>query len=88
VKATSHLSQAVLFRIPNPMEVDFTPEQYAQIAQLALKAGTDPEHLVKNVVLRVLQDEVHIRPTAPELPILHLGTMGAFHRRDIYDRDV
>jgi hypothetical protein len=39
-------------------------------------------------VLRVLQDEVHIRPTAPELPILHLGTMGAFHRRDIYDRDV
>jgi hypothetical protein len=23
--------------------------------------------------------------SAPKLPILHLGPMGAFHRRDIYD---
>jgi hypothetical protein len=67
------------------MEVHFTPEQEAQIAT---KTGTDPEHLVKDVVLRLLEDEVHLRPAAPELPILHLGAMGAFHRRDIYDRDV
>jgi len=68
------------------MEVHFTPEQEAQIAQIATKTGTDPERLVKDVVLRLLEDEV-VRPAAPELPILHLGTMGALHRRDIYDRD-
>ena len=28
------------------MEVDFTPEQQAQIAQVATKAGTVPERLV------------------------------------------
>ena len=70
------------------MEVHFTPEQEARIAQVATKAGTDPEHLVKNVVLRVLEDELHPRLAAPELPILHLGAMGAFHRRDIYHRDL
>jgi hypothetical protein len=67
------------------MEVHFTPEQEAQLAQIATKAGTDPQHLVKDVVLRLLEDKVEFRPTAPELPILHLGAMGAFHRRDIYD---
>jgi hypothetical protein len=67
------------------MEVHFTPEQEAQIAQIAIKAGTDPEHLVKDVVLRLLEDEVQFRRATPELPILHLGAMGAFHRRDIYD---
>jgi hypothetical protein len=29
------------------MEVHFTPDQEAQLAQLATKAGTDSEHLVK-----------------------------------------
>lgn len=67
------------------MEVHFTPEQEAHLAQIATKAGTDPEHLVKDVVMRLLEDEVQFRPAPPELPILHLGTMGAFHRRDIYD---
>jgi len=39
------------------MEVHFTPEQEAQIAQLANKAGSDPERLVKDVVARYLDDE-------------------------------
>ncbi len=67
------------------MEVDFTPEQEAQLAQIADKNGTDPAHLVKDFVLRLLEDDAASRSTAPELPILHLGAMGAFHRRDIYD---
>src|SRR5208282_1540638 len=33
------------------MEVHFTSEQEAQLAQLATKAGTDAEHLVKDAVL-------------------------------------
>ena len=39
------------------MEVHFTPEQEAQIAQLASKAGSDPECLVRDVVVRYLDDE-------------------------------
>jgi hypothetical protein len=68
------------------MEVHFTPEQEAQLAQLATKAGTEAEHLVKDAALRVLlQESAHIPATAPELPVLHLGAMNSLRRRDIYD---
>jgi len=39
------------------MEVQFTPEQQAQIAQIASKVGTLPERLVTNVVARYLDGE-------------------------------
>jgi len=67
------------------MNVDFTPEQEAQIAQLATKAGTDAEHLVRDTVLRLLEQEPQLPAAAPELLVLHLGAMGPLHRRDIYD---
>jgi hypothetical protein len=38
------------------MELHFSPEQEAQLAQLATKAGTDPEHLVKDAALRLLNE--------------------------------
>ena len=38
------------------MEVHFTPEQEAQLAQMATNAGTDAERLVKDTVLRLLED--------------------------------
>jgi len=66
------------------MEVHFTPEQEAQLVQIASKAGTDAEHLVKDAALRPLEDERHPLPHAPELPLLHLGAMQSLHRRDIY----
>ena len=40
------------------MEVQFTPEQQAQLAQIASRAGTAPERLVTNVVARYLDEEV------------------------------
>ena len=40
------------------MEVHFTPEQQAQLAQIASRAGTAPERLVTNVVARYLDEEV------------------------------
>jgi hypothetical protein len=43
------------------MEVHFTPEE-AQIAQIATKTGTNPEHLVKDVVLRLLEDDTQFSP--------------------------
>jgi hypothetical protein len=38
------------------MEVHFTPEQETQLAQIASKAGTDAEHLVRDAALRLLED--------------------------------
>ena len=67
------------------MEVHFTPEQEAQLAQIATKAGTDAERLVKDAALRLLDDENHLHAPAPELPVFHLGAMKPLHRRDIYD---
>ena len=63
----------------------FTPEQEAQLVQIATNAGTAAEQLVKDVVLRLLQGETPIRATTPELPVWHFGGVGALHRRDIYD---
>jgi predicted transcriptional regulator len=39
------------------VEVHFTPEQQAQLAQMATKAGTAPDRLVTNVVARYLDEE-------------------------------
>ena len=39
------------------MEVHFTPEQEAQLSQIATKAGTNPERLVKDILVRYLDDE-------------------------------
>jgi predicted transcriptional regulator len=39
------------------MEVHFTPEQQAQLAQIATQAGTAPDRLVTNVVVRYLDEE-------------------------------
>jgi hypothetical protein len=71
------------------MEVHFTPEQEARLAQIATNAGTDAERLVKKAVLRLLEDEVGLRANVPqsngELPLWHLGGVGPLHRRDVYD---
>jgi predicted transcriptional regulator len=39
------------------MEVHFTPEQEAQIAEIATKTGRDPENLVKDILARYIDDE-------------------------------
>ncbi len=39
------------------MEVHLTPEQQAQLAQMATKAGTIPEQLAASVVARYLDEE-------------------------------
>ena len=74
------------------MEVHFTAEQEARLAQLAAKAGTDLERLVKDAALRLLEDGIGFRanPGVPprtngELPVWHLGGAGPLHRRDLYD---
>jgi predicted transcriptional regulator len=43
------------------MNVHFTPEQEAQLFQIATKEGTDPECLVKDAALRLLQQDARFR---------------------------
>ena len=38
------------------MEVHFTPDEEAELAQIASKAGTDAEQLVKDTVARMLEN--------------------------------
>ena len=48
------------------MEVHFTPEQEAQIAQVAASTGTDPEALVKDATMRLLQADARFRASVME----------------------
>ena len=43
------------------MEVHFTREQEAQLSQIASHAGTDAERLVKDVALRLLEQDARFR---------------------------
>jgi hypothetical protein len=66
------------------MEVNFTPEQEAQLARIAIKVGTDLERLVKEAALRLLHAETYVSGPVSELPVWHLGPIGSMHRRDVY----
>ncbi len=48
------------------MEVDFTPEQLRHLSQIAAHAGTDPEHLVKDAVLRLVEEDKKFRAAVRE----------------------
>jgi predicted transcriptional regulator len=48
------------------MELDFTPEQEAQLAQIASKEGTDAERLVKAAALRLLEEDARFRAAVRE----------------------
>ena len=43
------------------MEVHFTAEQEAQLAQIATRSGTDPEHLVKDAAQVKADDDISAR---------------------------
>jgi len=43
------------------MEVSFTPEQEAQLGQIASREGSDPERLVKAAALRLLEEDARFR---------------------------
>ena len=48
------------------MEVHFTPEQEAHLAKIASTTGTNPEELVKDATLRLLQEDAHFRAAVQE----------------------
>lgn len=48
------------------MEVQFTPEQEARLAEIARTSGTDTEELVKSAALRLLEEDGHFRAVVRE----------------------
>jgi predicted transcriptional regulator len=48
------------------MEVHFTPEQEAQLSQIAARTGTDPQRLVKEAALRLLEEDARFRAATRE----------------------
>ena len=64
-------------RIFEGMEVHFTPEQEAQLAQIAMKAGTDAEQLVKDAVLRLLEGDAGFRSVPPGSVVAELRALRA-----------
>ncbi|HMD98394.1 MAG TPA: hypothetical protein VKM93_13815 [Terriglobia bacterium] len=48
------------------MQVHFTPEEEAHLAQIATNAGTDAERLVKNAALRLLEEDARFRAAVRE----------------------
>ena len=51
---------------PEAMQLHFTPEQEARLAQIAATAGTDAERLVKEAVLRLLEEDARFRGAVRE----------------------
>ena len=43
------------------MEVRFTPEQEALLSKIATQEGIDPEQLVKNATLRLIEEDARFR---------------------------
>ena len=43
------------------MQVEFTPEQEAQLSEIAGQSGTRAEELVKEAALRLLEEETRFR---------------------------
>jgi predicted transcriptional regulator len=48
------------------MELHFSPEQEAQLSQIASRAGTDTERLVKDAALRLLEQDARFRAAVGE----------------------
>jgi predicted transcriptional regulator len=48
------------------MEVHFTPEQETQLSQIANRADTDIEGLIRDAALRLLQQESRFRAAVRE----------------------
>jgi hypothetical protein len=57
------------------MEVHFTPEQEAQLSQIASRAGTDTERLVKDVALRLLERDARFRAPCENTRSLHCASL-------------
>jgi len=59
------------------VEVHFTPEQEAQLAQMAISTGTDVERLVKDAALRLLEGDASFRAAPPGSVVAEMRALRA-----------
>jgi hypothetical protein len=59
------------------MEVHFTPEQEARLAQIATNAGIDVERFVKDAVLRLLEGDAGSRAIPPGSVVAEMRALRA-----------
>jgi hypothetical protein len=76
------------------MSIQISTETEARLTDEARRQGISVdallERLMKPAVVATQPETIERAPELvsggpPELPVLHLGAMGALHRRDIYD---
>ena len=69
------------------LTIEVSGELEAVLKAQAQEQGLSADRVARRVLADALTPSVKRESTAStlELPILHLGAMGALHRRDLYD---
>jgi hypothetical protein len=66
------------------MSIEISRETEARLAEEARRRGISVDALLKQFISERAALTYPVQ-TKPELPVWHLGRVGALHRRDIYD---
>jgi hypothetical protein len=66
------------------MSIQISPEIEVRLTNEAQKQGVSVDTLLARLMSEC-QVTTNPVPSKPELPVWHLGSAGALHRRDIYD---
>ena len=61
-----NLQRGPVSRILRDMEIHFSPEQEATLAQIATREGIDAERLVKDAAVRLLEEAARFRAAVRE----------------------
>lgn len=68
------------------MSLEISHETEARLADEARRLGVSVDTLLERLMSeRGAAAHLAGNGSTPKLPVLHLGPMGALHRRDIYD---
>ena len=68
------------------MSIEVSQETEARLTNEAQRQGISVDALLERLVSeRPATANAAATSPNPKLPILHLGTMGSLHRRDLYD---
>jgi len=67
------------------MSIEISRETEARLTNEARKLGITVNLLLERLMNERAGAYAAGNGPAPELPVLHLGAMGALHRRDIYN---
>jgi hypothetical protein len=66
------------------MTIEISHETKTRLADEAQRRGVSVDTLLKRFIVERAA-LTHATTARPDLPVWHLGSIGALHRRDIYD---